>query len=544
MPLTSDLLFRNGNFWTGNARSQSADFLTCDDGLITSVGSGDGSSGTHDSRKIIDLDGHFTMPGFIDSHTHFRSGGASLRQINLRETASESEFSRSVRRYAASHPPGKWIAGGNWDHEAWRSKSLPTKELIDEFTPSTPVFLDRYDTHMALVNSVALRLAGIDRNTPDPRGGIIVRDNAGEPTGIVKDAAREMVLKLIPKPSFGDLLDDARTALRHARGLGLTSVHEIGTERDLEAYVELRKLEELTARIYHVLPLSSFSRIPELDASMVPNDNFIRIGALKAFADGSLGAGTAWFFDPYDDDEGNYGISSDSLSSGRLEEWAVEADKNRLHLAVHAIGDRAVSEVLGLFERIQETNPTWDRRFRIEHAQHVRPQDFIRMKRLNVIASVQPYHCIDDGRWAVRKIGENRAKTTYAFKTMSDRNIPLAFGTDWPVAPLNPMEGIHAAVTRQTIDGKTPGGWVPEQKISVERALSAYTQGGAFASCSEDVKGTLEPGKLADIVVLSDNPFLVSHDQLKDIKVLMTIVGGKVVFAEGKFSDYHDDRSI
>ena len=544
MPLTSDILFRNGNFWTGNARSQSADFLICDDGLITSVGGRDESSGTHDSRKIVGLDGHFAMPGFIDSHAHFRSGGASLRQINLRETASESEFSRAVRRYAASHPSGKWIAGGNWDHETWRSKSLPTKELIDEFTPSTPVFLDRYDTHMALVNSVVLRLAGIDRNTPDPQGGIIVRDNAGEPTGIVKDAAREMVLKLIPKPSIGDLLDDARTALRHARSLGITSVHEIGTERDLDAYVELRKLGELTARIYHILPLSSFSKIPELDASMVPNDNFIRIGALKAFADGSLGAGTAWFFDPYDDDKDNYGISSDSLSSGRLEEWAVEADKSRLRLAVHAIGDRAVSEVLDVFERIQKTNPTWDRRFRIEHAQHVRPQDFIRMKRLNVIASVQPYHCIDDGRWAVRKIGERRAKTTYAFKTMSDRNIPLAFGTDWPVAPLNPMEGIHAAVTRQTIDGKTPGGWVPEQKISVERALSAYTQGGAFASCSEDVKGTLEPGKLADIVVLSDNPFLVSHDQLKDIKVLMTIVGGKVVFAEGKFSDYHDDSSI
>ena len=277
---------------------------------------------------------------------------------------------------------------------------------------------------------------------------------------------------------------------------------------------------------------------------MVQNDNFIRIGALKAFADGSLGAGTAWFFDPYDDDEENYGISSDSLSCGRLEEWAVEADKNRLQLAVHAIGDRAVSEVLDLFERIQNTNPTWDRRFRIEHAQHVRPQDFIRMKRLNVIASVQPYHCIDDGRWAVRKIGESRAKTTYAFKTMSDRNIPLAFGTDWPVAPLNPMEGIHAAVTRQTIDGRTPTGWVPEEKISVERALSAYTLGGAFASCSEDVKGTLETGKFADMVVLSDNPFLVSHDRLKDIKVLMTIVGGKVVFAEGKFLGYYDDSSI
>lgn len=507
--------------------------------MIVSTGSGHSPVRQSGLRVTIDLRSKFVVPGFIDSHTHFRMGGASLREIDLRNVRNEVEFSDTVRKYSESRPNGEWITGGNWDHESWDSKRLPTKELIDSFTPSTPVFLNRHDTHMALVNSYVLRLAGFNRSTPDPPGGIIARDGNGEPTGILKDAAREIALKQIPEPSTDSLVDDAKRAVRHANRLGVTSVNEIGPERDLNTYRRLKELGELTVRIYQLLPINGLSKLIDSSIKVPSGDDWIQAGALKAFADGSLGAGTAWFFDPYEDDSANYGIASDTLSSGKLEEWAMEADRNHLQLAVHAIGDRAVSTVLDIFERITKVNRPWDRRFRIEHAQHVLPQDFLRMKRMNVIASVQPHHCIDDGRWALKKVGENRAKTTYAFNTMLNEGIPLVFGTDWPVASLNPMEGIGAAVTRQTTDGRFPEGWVPEQKISVAQALRAYTHGGAFASFSEIRKGTLEVGKLADMVVLSENPFLVPPDHIKDIKVLMTVVGGSIVFTADKFSEFN-----
>ncbi len=539
MPLTFDILFENGNFWTGDPRKPSADFLACKGGTIAAIGSGQSPAHASGTGATIDLRGRFAMPGFIDSHTHFRIGGASLREIDLRHTRSESEFSDAVRKYAKSHPAGEWIVGGNWDHEVWDSKRLPTKALIDSLTPSTPVFLNRHDTHMALVNSYVLKLTGFDRDTPDPPGGIIDRDESGEPTGILKDAAREIALKLIPEPPLHSLMDDAKRAMKHANSLGVTSVNEIGPERDLNAYKRLKELRELTVRIYQVLPINDYSKLMESNLRVPSGDDWIRVGALKGFADGSLGAGTAWFFDAYDDDRSNYGIASDTLSSGRLEEWATEADKRHLQLAIHAIGDRAVSTVLDIFERITKTNRPWDRRFRIEHAQHVAPQDFLRMKRLNVIASVQPYHCVDDGRWALGKVGANRAKTTYAFNTILGEGIPLAFGTDWPVSTLNPMEGIAAAVTRETTDGRYPGGWFPEQKIPVEQALRSYTQGSAFASFSESRKGILETGKLADMVVLSESPFLVPPEQIKDIKVLMTVVGGSIVYAADEFSEFY-----
>ncbi len=541
--MTADILFKNGHFWTGNPRIPFAEFVASQDGLISAIGGKAGLVIAVGAKQVVDLREHFVIPGFIDSHAHFRLGGASLRQINLRGTKTESEVFDSVKKYAESAEPGKWIVGGNWDHESWDSKRLPTKELIDKYTPSTPVFLNRYDTHTALVNSVVLKLAGIDRNTPDPPGGVIVRNDRGEPTGILKDAAREIALRLIPEPSADDLLDDARRAMKHANSLGVTSVNEIGPERDLTAYRKLKELGELTVRICQVLPLGDYPKLVESRIKIPSGDRWIQLGALKAFADGSLGSGTAWFFDPYNDDNGNRGISSESMSSGRLEKLAVDADKSHLQLAIHAIGDRAVSEVLDIFERIRKLNPPWDRRFRIEHVQHVRLQDLARMRKMSVIASVQPYHCIDDGRWALGKIGAERAKTSFAFRKMLEQSIVLAFGTDWPVAPLNPMDGISAAATRKTIDDKFPEGWVPEQRISIEQALRAYTSGSAYASYCEGNRGTLEPGKSTDMVVLSANPMVVPLDEIKDIKVLMTVVDGKIVYSDGEFSDRYGTTS-
>ncbi len=533
MPPKPDILFKNGNFWTGNPRDPSASYLACADGRITAVGRG--KSQPDDVNGNVDLRGYFAMPGFIDAHTHFRVGGASLSRLNLHSVRTELEFAEAVRSYAKSCPDGKWLLGGNWDHENLDSRRLPTKDLIDSFTTSIPVFLDRIDTHMALVNSKALELAGITRNTPDPPGGVIARDERGEPTGIVKDAAREMVLRLIPEPRMEDLVRDARAAVRLANRLGVTSVNDMSPERDMRAYIVLREKGELTVRINVVLPIDRSrtlgSQDIQADAHAV-TDEWIRLGAVKAFADGSLGAGTAWFFDAYEDDKGNYGIATDILSSGELEKLATKADRNHIRLAIHAIGDKAVSRVLDIFERIQRQNPAWDRRFRIEHAQHLKDEDFSRFKKLSVIASVQPYHCADDGRWAEKKIGTRRAKSAFAFRRFLDEQIVLAFGTDWPVAPLNPLEGIHAAVTRTTTDGKHPGGWIPEQKIGLEEALRAYTYGSAFASFSESDEGTLEPGKLADIAVLSKNPLEVPLEEIKEIKAIMTVVGGKIVYAD------------
>ncbi|MCL4510477.1 MAG: amidohydrolase [Bacteroidetes bacterium] len=559
MPLTFDILFKNGNFWTGDPQNPSANYIACKDGRIVSISKEKTSSGESEAKKVIDLRGHFAMPGFIDSHVHLTMGGASLHEIDLRSAKDECEFAEKVGDYAKLHGT-KWITGGNWDHESWKSpkyprlrgilpdlrrdKRLPTKELIDKFTPSTPVFLNRYDTHMALVNSYVLRLAGINKDTPDPPGGVIVRDEQGEPTGILKDAAREMVLRLVPEPSLEDRIHTTKAALKHANKLGVTSVHDISFSQDLKTYEELRRRGELTARIYSILPIAEYKNLASDGIKVGSGNEWIKTGALKAFADGSLGSGTAWFFEPYEDDKTNFGIASDVMSSGELEKWAIDADRNRLQLAIHAIGDKAVSRILDLFEKIQEENPLWERRFRIEHAQHVRDEDFARFKKLNVIASVQPYHCIDDGRWALEKIGERRAKTTYAFKRMLDENVSVAFGTDWPVAPLDPLEGIYAAVSRATLDGKNPDGWVPEQKISVEQVLKAYTQSSAFASFEEYEKGTLEVGRLADMVVLSINPFVVKPAELKHVKVLLTVVGGKVVFADKEFAEHYEPTAV
>lgn len=545
MRLKPDFLFKNGKFWTGSAAAPSANFLSASGGRILEVGTLANPS-ENNSGVIVDLRGHFAMPGFIDAHTHFGMGGASLRQIDLRDSKSEKEMSARIKDFVKSHIAGKWLVGGNWDHENWKSRTLPSKELIDAFTSSTPVFLDRLDSHMALVNTRALQIAGITRDTPDPNGGVIVRDSNGEPTGIVKDSARELVAGMIPKPSEDECIFDLKRAMKHARSLGVTTVHDISPQRDLNAIRVLKRRGELTVRFYFVPPLSDYMSLVGQGIEAARGqvcDEWLNLGAVKAFADGSLGSGTAWFFEPYEDDKTNSGIATDLMSTGELEKLAIIADRNHIQLAIHAIGDKAVSSVLDLFEKIRHENPPWERRFRIEHAQHVREADFSRFKELDVIASVQPYHCIDDGRWAERVIGTRRARTTYAFRSFLAHRVALAFGTDWPVAPLNPLQGIYAAVTRATTDGKNPDGWIAEQKIGVEDALRSYTLGAAYACFCENDRGTLEEGKLADFVVLSRSPLETRPDEIKDIKVLMTVAGGKIIFADDDFSEYHERQT-
>jgi predicted amidohydrolase YtcJ len=527
----ADLVITNAVVWTGDTRQPRAEAVAVRGGKIAAVGTAreiERWIGT--TTRVIDAGGKLVLPGFIDNHTHFMSGGFQLLGIDLRGAKSEQEFAAIIRARAQQYP-GRWITGGDWDHDAWPGGPLPVKELIDEYTPSTPVFVQRYDGHMALANSYLLHKAGITKETRDPPGGTIVRDRrTGEPTGVLKDAAMDIIYRMVPEPDERETLEAARAALAEARRLGVTSIQDVSSPGDIAVYRKLLAQGELTARFYCRLPISMTDQLIREGLKAYTGDEWIRTGALKAFADGSLGSTTALFFDPYLSDPGTRGLPSDIILDGRLEKWAMMADRAGLQLSVHAIGDSANSLVLDLFERIVVANPAWDRRFRIEHAQHLHPKDFQRFAKLGVIASVQPYHAIDDGRWAEGRIGVGRCRTTYAFKTFLDTRVITCFGSDWTVGPLNPLDGIYAAVTRRTTDGKRPEGWFPEEKITVEEAIKAYTLTNAYAAFEEDEKGSIVSGKVADMVTLSDNIMLMDPVRIKDVKVVMTIVGGSIVY--------------
>jgi hypothetical protein len=360
---------------------------------------------------------------------------------------------------------------------------------------------------------------------------VIERDPVtGEPTGILKDAAIPLVTDRVPPPSAGETRSAVRIALREAARNGVTSIHDITLPEHLPVFEAMAAEGELTVHIYSRLPIAAYRELIERGVTAGAGDGRVSLGSLKAFSDGSLGSDTAWFFEPYSHDSSLTGLAMDIVMSGQLREWALEADRHRLQLSIHAIGDRANDAILRIFEDIVKTNPPWDRRLRIEHAQHVRPGDFARFASLGVVVSAQPYHCIDDGVWAEGRIGAERARTTYAFRSFVDAGVHLCFGSDWTVAPLEPIGGIYAAVTRRTLDGARPGGWVPEQRLTVEQALRCYTVEGAYASFEERLRGSITPGKLADLVVLSRDPASVPPEQMCDITVDMTIADGQTVY--------------
>jgi hypothetical protein len=442
-------------------------------------------------------------------------------------------FAEIIETYIlrSNFPESTWITGGRWDHELWPDKTLPTKELIDPFTENTPVFVSRIDGHIGLANSKALELAGITKYTPDPDGGIIEHDSeTGEPTGILKDNAMDLVYKIIPPPSLEENIESTLRALDEARKFGITSVQDMTQPGELEAYKQILKNGEMTCRIYSIWPIDRYEDIVRAGITVTTEELLIKRGGLKGYADGSLGASTAWFFEPYYSDPTNYGLAIDVVTNGNLEKWSTEADRNRLQICIHAIGDKANSYVLDMYDKINKTNSPWDRRFRIEHAQHLRKEDINLFADIGVIASVQPYHCIDDGVWAEKRIGPERIKTTHVYKSLLQSGAVIAFGTDWPVAPLNPLLGIYAAVTRETVDGQNPNGWIPSEKISVEDAIKCYTLNAAYASFEEKLKGSIEVSKLADFVVLSDDILSIDPDKIKDVKVTMTVFNGDIVY--------------
>lgn len=535
--IMADLVLINGVVRTLDAADSVAEAVAVRDGRIFRVGrTADLKALAGPETRLVDLGGAAVYPGFIDSHTHFLSGGFALANIQLRDVRSREEFAARIAAKARELDKGEWILSGDWDHEQFTPVELPRRDWIDAVSPDNPVCVNRYDGHQVLANGAALALAGVTRNTPVPAGGEIVKDpKTGEPTGILKDAAADLVYRVIPEPSMKAKLRAAETALKHAAEHGVTSVHEMADASSFEVYEELFRQGRMTARLYVYIPIDEVGLFARLKLKTPFGNDFLKIGGLKAFVDGSLGSATAYFFEPYADDPSTSGLlATQMFPEGVMEKRVLEADRAGLQVAIHAIGDRAISMLLDIYEKAAAANGPRDRRWRIEHAQHVRPADIARFGKLGLIASVQPYHAYDDGRWAERKIGKERARTTYAFRSLKDGGAVLAFGSDWTVAPLDPVSGIFAAVTRATSDGKNPGGWVPEEKISVAEAVRGYTTGGAYAEFAEKDKGTIEPGKLADLVVLDKDLFALPADHIRDARVLMTVVGGKAVYEARK----------
>ena len=531
----ADLALINGRIWTGNKSELWADALASRGERIIAVGSNDDIKKLVDAKtRVIDLQGKLTMPGFIDDHTHFIESGFHLLSVDLRDAATPEEFARRIQNHAAKLPAGRWITGGDWDHERWPGGPLPTKELIDRFTPNNPVFVTRLDGHMGLANSAALRMAGITKETKDPPGGTIVRNvKTGEPTGILKDDAQGLMFRVIPEATEGERDEALKASLAEAARVGVTSIQDITPWQDYETYKKFRDSGRLTVRVYARTPMSQWKRQADVVARQGAGDDWLKLGGLKAFMDGSLGSTTALFFEPFSDAPDTSGLMvDDNIPEGKLKQNIKDADKAGLQCSIHAIGDKANNILLNYYEEVAKENGPRDRRFRVEHAQHLLPGDIPRFAKLGVIASMQPYHAIDDGRWAEKRIGPVRIKTTYAFRSLLDSGATLVFGSDWFVAPLSPILGIHAAVTRQTIDGKNPSGWIPEQKVTVEEAVRAYTSTCAYAEFAEKNKGTLEAGKLADLVVLSQDIFRISANEIWKTSVVYTIVGGHVVYGK------------
>ncbi|HEX8882780.1 MAG TPA: amidohydrolase [Candidatus Acidoferrum sp.] len=532
-PSFADLVIVHGHVWTVDPENSRAEAVAVRDSRIVAVGSDrEIAKWIGPATKTIDAQGKSVLPGFIDAHVHFSSGGGEISSVHLRDASTPQEFARRIGEQAKKLGKGEWMLGGTWDHELWGGKPLPSHDWVDSQTPDTPVFVSRYDGHMAMANALALRLAGVTRDTQDPPGGTIVRDKDGNPTGLLKDAAMSLIYRVVPPPSEEQLLRMIHAAMDEARRVGVTGIHDISSTEDVRAYQTLGARGELTLRIYSITPLPQWQAPATAGIRAGFGNDWIHLGALKGFADGSLGSTTALFEKPYDDAPETSGLPNEMmLPQGNMLKMALGADKAGLQLAVHAIGDKANRIMLDIYAEVAKQNGArGDRRWRIEHAQHLRPEDFARFAQLAVIASVQPYHAIDDGRWAEKRIGHERAKTTYAFRTFLDRGVRLAFGSDWTVAPLDPMLGLYAAVTRATLDGRNPGGWFPEQKLTLEEAIEAYTMGSAFAEFREKEKGSLTVGKLADVVVLDSDLFAMAQEKIKDAAVRYTIVGGKVVY--------------
>ncbi len=520
-----------GRIWTGDSAHPWVGALAVADDTIAALGdSADIAPLVGAETRVLANGAAMVTPGFMDGHLHFLDGGFQLASVDLRPANTKAEFIERVAAFTTERKPGEWIVGGEWDHERWPGTPLPRREWIDSVTPDNPVLLYRLDGHMALANSAALRLGKVTKATEDIPGGVIVRDpRTGEPTGVLKDEAMGPVQRAIPEPTEAQRDAALARALEHAASLGVTAFAHVSVPRgELGAYLRAKRAGTLTARAALYFPLQYWREVADTVARLGRGDDWVWIGGVKGYMDGSLGSTTALFYQPYEDDPKTSGVLVTPEDS--LRAWVGGADSAGLQVVVHAIGERANGLLLEIFDSVAKAHGQKDRRFRVEHAQHLRRQDIGRFAELGVIASMQPYHVIDDGRWAEKRIGPERIKTTYAFRSLIDSDAVLAFGSDWTVAPISPLLGIYAAVSRRTLDGKHPGGWVPEEKMSVEEALRAYTMGNAYGVFAEGRRGKLARGYLADLVLLDRDLTKVPPEELEQATVKATVVGGKVVY--------------
>lgn len=525
-----------GRIWTGNPEQPWAEAVAVRGDTIIAVGdSAELARLVGDETRRLDNGSAMVVPGFMDGHLHFLSGGYQLSSVDLRPANSPAEFIATLKAFAAERRPGEWILGGDWDHERWEGAPLPRREWIDSVTPNNPVLVSRLDGHMALANSAALRAGGITRATRDIPGGVIVRDaRTGEPTGVLKDEAMSPVYAVVPATSAEQ--DDAALgrAMAFAASKGVTAAAMVSSPwSELAALERARKAGRLTIRATVYPPLLLWRAVADsVKARGGPGDDWIRLAGVKGYVDGSLGSSTALFYEPYNDERTTRGIFVTSEDSLRAQ--IGNADSAGLQVVVHAIGERANGVLLDIYDSVTRAHGPRDRRFRIEHAQHLRREDIDRIAAQGVIASMQPYHIIDDGRWAEKRIGPERIRTTYAFRSLIDRKAHLAFGSDWTVAPIDPILGVYSAMTRRTLDGKNPEGWIADQEITLEETLRSYTYENAYGVFAEERRGMLKPGYLADLVLLDQDLTKVTPNQLDAVKVQATIVGGKVVFQSGE----------
>ncbi len=530
------MVFKNGKVVTIDATLPQTEAVAISGNKIVFVGSnGEAEKWVGPKTEVVDLQGKLLLPGFNDAHCHLLNGGFQLIRVNLLGVKTLKEIQEKVREAVANAPKGVWVQGRGWDQTLFNNGEWPTKEMLDAVAPNTPVYLRRVDGHSSWVNSVALRQAKITKETPDTAGGEIVRDASGNPTGILKENATELVTKVIPNPSPAEMRQAVEKGLKEARKFGVTFLQEEseGTYPGaISVYKDLLKEGRLTARISTWIPLDSAKhplRLAKLRNIFPSDSSMLRLGMLKGYADGSMGSRTANLFEPYSDDSTTTGIPQ--YKQAELNRLVFAADSLDFQIGIHAIGDKGNFMVLQAYANAILQNQPRARRHRVEHAQLVRMEDISIFKELGILASLQPTHCTTDMRWAEARAGAERCKGAYAWRSFLDAGVPLAFGTDWSVEPLNPMGGLYAAVTRQDLEtGKPEGGWLPEQRLTMEEAVRAYTLGAAYADFREKELGSITVGKLADLIVLDKDILAIPPREVLSSSVVMTVMDGKIVY--------------